>query len=312
MRASFVVLGLPLYRLQVVDCEELSVLMSDLLLYEHLVDHATTGGVAPLIQLSEHRRGARMAAYADGLELLIQHLRRPGARLQQQPMFEWAGMESPCFRFELQRALHLAHDKTMAGADEHFASAAYGEASKAFVSCAETALRMLGNLQLWTAISPEIRRAPPFHLEYLLSLVAKAKCRAHHALFTKGYADESSGVETWKHGHVKEDMRTVLQHGEAAARYCTTAALLWPREAANGHVTTAPGEFETKMMQAYHRAASYCAPNFQERLDHAAASADVFQDCKEVLELNDRLYYLAAREAAPPALIPLKRLLVPN
>lgn len=300
---------MPLYRLQVVDCEGSDAPMSELLLYEHLVDHATTGGVAALIQLSEHRRGNRMMAYADGLQQLIEHLRRPGARLQQQPMFEWAGMESPCFRFELQRALHLAHDKTMADADEQFADADYDAASKTFVASAQVALRMLDNLQRWTAISPELRRAPPFHAEYVLSLVAKAKCRAHHALFTKGYADESTGVETWKHGRVKGDMRTILQHGEAATRYCMTAALLWPREAANGRMTTAPGDFETKMVQAYHRAASYCAPNFQERLDHAAACADAFEDCKEVLELNDRLYYLTAKEAASPALIPVKRLL---
>lgn len=286
--------------------------MSELLLYEHLVDHAAAGGVAALIRLSEHRRGNRMVAYADGLEQLIECLRRPGARLQQQPMFEWAGMESPCFRFELQRALHLAHDKFMADADEQFANVDYDAASKTFVTSAETALRMLHNLQRWTAVSPELRRAPPFHKEYLLSLVAKAKCRAHHALFTKGYADENEGVETWKHGRVKGNMRTILQHGEAAARYCTTAAVLWPREAASGRMTTAPGDFETKMVQAYHRAASYCAPNFQERLDHAAACADAFEDCKQVLELNDRLYYLTAKELAAPSLISLKRLLLPK
>lgn len=286
--------------------------MSKLLLYEHLVDHATTGGVAALIQLSEHLRGARMEAYADGLQQLITCLRRPGARLQQQPLFEWAGMESPCFRFELQRALHLAHDKTMADASKCFSDADYDQASKTFVLCAQTALRMLANLQRWTAISPELRRAPPFHKEYLLSLVAKAKCRAHHALFTKGYADESLGVETWKHGHVKGNMRTILQHGEAAARYCMTAAVLWPREAANGLMTTTPGDFETKMVQAFHRTASYCAQNFQERLDHAAACADAFEDCKEVLELNDRLYYLTAKKPAPLSLISLKRLLTPK
>lgn len=284
--------------------------MSELLLYEHLVDHATTGGVAPLIQLSERRRAGDMLEYADGLEQLIEHLRRPGARLQHQPTFEWAGMESPCFRFELQRALHVAHDGVLGKADEQFAGADYDKASKTFVSGAQVALRMLDNLQRWTAVSPELRRAPPFHKEYLLSLVAKAKCRAHHALFTKGYADDTSGVETWKHGHVKGDMKKTLQHGEAAARYCTTAAMLWPREDANGRMTTEPGDFETKMVQAYHRAASYCAPNFQERLDHAAACAETFEDCKNVLELNDRLYYLTAQKSAPPTLIPINRLLV--
>lgn len=288
--------------------------MSDLLLYEHLVDHATTGGVAPLIELSEQLRGGKMSAYADGLERLIEQLRRPGARLQQQPMFEWAGMESPCFRFELQRALHQAHDGVLARADEQFASADYDEASKTFVSCAHVALRMLDNLQRWTALSPELRRAPPFHQEYLLSLVAKSKCRAHHALFTKGYADETRGVETWKHGRVQGIMKITLQHGEAAVRYCTTAAMLWPREEPEypGRMTTAPGEFEIKMTRAYHRAASYCAPNFQERLDHASACAETFEDCKDVLELNDRLYYLAAKAAAPPVLIPISRLLQAN
>lgn len=283
--------------------------MSELLLYEHIVDPSTTGGVAPLIQLSEHRRSGNMIAYAEGLQQLIESLRRPGARLQKQPLFEWAGMESPCFRFELQRALHVAHDSMLADADEQFASGEYEKASKSFVGCSHVALCMMDNLQRWTAISPELRRAPPFHFEYLLSLVAKCKCRAHHSLFTMGYADEITGVETWKHGHVKGDMRKTLQHGEAAARYCTTASLLWPREIANGEMTTAAGDFETKMVLAYHRAASYCAPNFQERLDHAAACADAFEDAKEVLALNDRLYYLTAAPVQPLPLIPIRRLL---
>lgn len=284
--------------------------MSELLLFEHVVDASTTGGVGALIQLSEHRRSKKMIAYADGLEALMEKLRRPGARLQRQPVFQWAGMESPCFRFELHRALHVAHDETLDDADKQFSEAKYDEAAATFVSAAGLALRMMHNLQRWTAISPELRTAPPFHMEYLLSLVAKAKCRAHHALFTQGYADETTGVETWRHGHVKGDMKKILQHGEAAARYCTTAAVLWPREDANGRTTTMPSEFETKMTQAYHRTASYCAPNFQERLDHAAACADVFPDCKEVIELNDRLYYLTIQTAAAPRLIPLQRLLV--
>ena len=282
---------------------------STALLYEQVVDHSISKGVGFLIQLSEFYRADKMEKYADALEELIESLRRPGARLQKQPMFEWAGMESPCFRFELHRALHLMHDDHLVTANAQFAEADYEAASKTFVAAAKVALRMIDNLQKWTAVSPELRRAPPFHVEYLMSLVAKSKCRAHHCLFTKGYADDASGVETWKHGHVKGDMRKILQHGEAAVRYCTAAALLWPRETAEGRMTTAPGEFETKMLLAYHRTASYCAPNFQERLDHAVVCADQFEDCRSVLELNDRLYYLTAEAASPPALLPLKCLL---
>lgn len=279
------------------------------LLYEHLVEHSTTNGVGFLIKLSEFCRASKMEEYTDGLEELIVHLRRPGAKLQRQPMFEWAGMESPCFRFELHRALHLLHDDYLVTANTQFAEAHYEEASKTFVATAKVALRMLDNFTKWTAISPELRRAPPFHPEYLLSLVAKSKCRAHHCLFTKGYADDETGVETWKHGHVKGDMNKILQHGKAAVRYCTAAALLWPRETSQGRMTTALGDFETKLLQAYHRTASYCAPTFQERLDHAAVCADVFEDCNSVLELNDRLYYLEAKPATSPTLLPLKCLL---
>lgn len=279
------------------------------LLYEQIVDHDTVPKVGFLIEMSEFCRANKMEEYADALEKLMGHLRRPNARLQKQPLFEWAGMESPCFRFELHKTLHLVHDDHLTTASTQFAEADYEQASKSFVATAKVALRMVDNLKKWTAISPEVRRAPPFHVEYLLSLVAKSKCRAHHCLFTKGYADDDSGVETWKHGHVQGNMKKILQHGEAAVRYCTAAALLWPRETAQGRMTTVPGEFETKLLQAYHRTASYCAPNFQDRLDHAALCADEFEDCRQVLELNDRLYYLKANVLPPPSLLPLKCLL---
>ena len=164
-------------------------------------------------------------------------------------------------------------------------------------------------MKAWTAISPELRRAPPFHVEFLLSLMARAKCRAHHAMFVKLYEDEASGISSWKHGDVKPRQITALQHIEASCRYCTAATLLWARPGGPRGMTTEPVAFERELRQLYHRTASYCATTFQDRLDHAAASEGSFLDCAAVVELNTRLYFLKAQPCLPPRPMDLKHIL---
>lgn len=272
-------------------------------LYEQIVDHtgvASAASVGDLIALSELSRAADAVAYADKLRELMLALEQPGARLQRQPMFEWETMQSPCFRFEYHRALMKNYDAALAAANAAFVSEKFDEAAETFASAAQSVAPLVCNISEWTAISPELRRAPPFHLEFLLSLAARAKCRQHHAAFAKIYDDPDSGVGTWKHGAVASATRKALESVREACRFCALANLLWARPEGSLGVTTSASAFETELVQAYHRVASYCADSFQKRLDHASACADAFEDCRKVLSLNQRLYYLTAKDCAAP------------
>ena len=271
------------------------------LLFEQLVDHKKEGP-EPWIALSELRRGSDPLAYADALEAMIRTtLRRPGLRLVRQPAFTWAGLESPCFRFELQRALMAHFGAATRGAEELFAAGQHEEAAKAFLRSGDVALRALDNLHKWTARTPELRGVvPPFHTEYLLSLRARAKCRAEHALFAAVYEDAAEGVETWKRGAVGAAPRQACRHAERACRYATLANLLWARPEGVLGVTTSADENETRLRQLYHHASSYCGASFQDRLDHAHTCGAAFADCQQVLDLNQRLYYLTPAVCPDP------------
>ena len=271
------------------------------LLYERVVDHACADP-GTLIRLSELRRAGDAFAYSKALEDLIETtLRKPTARLQRQPLFTWGQMESPCFRFELHRALMQHYDDVVSKAEKLYDAKDYRAAASGFLASADVPLRLVRNLQKWTALSPELRgAAPPFQLAFLLSLRAGDLCRAHHARFLEVYEHTDTGVETWKHGKVGDAQRQALKDVEEACRYCTLATLLWARPGGPLGVVTSASEFETNLQQMYYRTKSYCASTFQTRLDRAQACAASFADSQEVLALNHRLYYLTPDPPPPP------------
>lgn len=279
--------------------------MASGVLYERIVDHSSVAGsmrVGDLIALSELSRGGDAKAYADKLRCLMTALAKPGARLQCQPLFEWETMQSPCFRFEFHRALMGDYDAKLASANKAFVTMDHDTAVEAFDAAAQCVVLLVQNLTEWTAIQPELRRAPPFHIEFLLSLAARARCRQHHTAFVKVYDDPNIGVHTWKHGAVTAQMKDALSSVRNACSFCTLANLLWARPEGSLGVTTSATAFETELVHAYHRVASYCADTFQTRLDHASTCADVFEDCGTVLSLNQRLYYLTPNKRdAPPS-----------
>ena len=263
------------------------------LLFEKLVDHRGQA-VESWIALSELRRGTDFLAYADALDAAMRTtLRQPGLRLLQQPRFTWAGLESPCFRFELQRVLMEHCGKVTRRAEQLLAEKEYDDAAGTFLRGGNVLLRALDNLNRWTAISPELRGViPPFHVEYLLSLRALAKSRAEHALFLQIYEDDAQGVTTWKRGAVGEAPRRACEHAEQACRFATLSNLLWARPSGVLGVTTAANENEVRLRQLYHHISSFCGASFQLRLNHAHTCGADFVDCQSVLDLNQRLYYL--------------------
>jgi hypothetical protein len=272
----------------------------DGLLYERVVQPGAAS-LDSLIELSELRRTSQLEEYAERLKILIEHLKEPGARLLCQPMFKWLelGLESPCFRFELHRALMGAYGDLEHQAESLVGSKSYNEAAEAYRKATTAAMQCVSNLTKWTAVSAELKRAPPFDMCCLLAMTAAARSRMHKCIFL----DKYQNVDSWKCGVVKPEMQEALEACRQACRFSTLSSLLWarPDDTKQGHVTTRPDAYELEVWGYYHQMSAFCASNFQTRLNHAAQCMDRFENMQEVMELNEKLYYETPEDIEPPA-----------
>lgn len=267
------------------------------ILFECVVDHSVVP-VQKLILLSELRRKEVYGRYAGLLKELITALKRPSARLTAQPLFQWPewGLESPCFRFELHRALSKMHDHHFAKAETAIASAAFEDAETGYMKALQASLELVKNLTSWTAQHVELKRFPLMHLNHLLSVVAKNKCLVLYSRYRALNSDD------WEHGNTTATVRQALDCIKTASQFATTSALLWRSDSLPGG--SPPSILEGELQQAYYRTASLCGSTFQERLDYANANtaSGVNSDakCAAVMELNDRLYFLTPNSVEAP------------
>ena len=277
-------------------------------LYENIVHHDTFP-VSKLIRLSELQRRENFSEYASCLKELIEALRSPSARLQKQPLFQWSewGLESCCFRFELHRALSRMHDKhaekhaensqhTEKHAEKHAQKSQYAEksqhADESQMRALQASLELVKNLSQWTAQHTELKRFPLMHMNYLLSLVATNKALVFKKRYDRLYSEE------WQHGGVHSTMQKAREWIREACRFAASAALLWKTSAQQVSCALTPLERECRI--AYFSMSSLCGSTFQERLDYASASAEYDKKCAEVMELNDRLYFLTPNPVEAP------------
>lgn len=287
-----------------------------MLLYEQVVDLRSVGNVF-LIQLSENARIGRLGTYTKDLETLIEKLRQPSARLLSQPVFKWNGVESPCFRFELHKSLMNHYEEIQTKADREFECREFDAASASASKACDVARRLVKNHLAWTSMPPEYKcSAAPFHIEFLLALVARSLCRKYHALFLKRYACKGTGVTSWKMGDVETSRREALDHVEKAHGYASLSTLLWATKDESGQNNTNESGFEKELLACFHHTASYCSGNFGNRLAHAAAvlaltKDEAFADMNKILDLNERLYHLQPdpTKAKAPAHIAVEKLL---
>lgn len=289
-----------------------------MLLFEQVVDPRSVGDdVSFLIQLSENARIGRLETYTKDLETLIEKLRRPNARLLLQPVFEWNGVESPCFRFELHKSLMSHYEEIQKQADREFERQEFDAASASAAKACGVARRLVKNHLSWTSMPPEYKcSAAPFHREFLFALVARSLCREHHALFLKRYACDDTGVTSWKMGDVEASRREALDHVEKAHGYASLSTLLWATKDENAQNSTNESGFERELLSCFHHTASYCSGNFGNRLAHAAAvlaltKEEEFADMHKIIDLNERLYHLQPdpTKARAPARIAVEKLL---
>ncbi len=275
------------------------------ILYENIVFPNEHIDVRQLIELSEKCRSGSKQAYADGVANLIALLKLPSAKLRCQHMFRWDGLgiESPCFRFEYHRALFGAYADAQMEASTKMSDGAFKEASACYKEAVIAANKSANNLLLWTAISPELVRYPPFHLNYILAMVSDAKSHEAKALFLECYKN----IDAWKCGVVKPEITQALKHVETACKWAALANVLWARPDGQGGMTSKPDELEHELTQQYYRVSSYAAPTFQARLDYASLCSE-FKDMQEIVELNTKLYYLTPKPVEPLAVASLEDL----
>lgn len=266
------------------------------ILYENIVCPNENIHVRQLIELSEKCRSGSKRVYADGVANLIALLKLPSTKLRCQHMFRWdrLGLESPCFRFEYHRALFGAYADAQMEASTNMSDGAFKEASACYKEAVIAANKAANNLLLWTAISPELVRYPPFHLNYILAMVSDAKSHEAKALFSECYKN----IDDWKCGVVKPEITQALKHVETACKWAALANVLWARPDGQGGTTSKPDELENELTQQYYRVSSYAAPTFQQRLDYASLCSE-FEDMQNIVALNTKLYYLAPNPVKP-------------
>lgn len=265
-------------------------------LYENIVRPSKHVDVQQLIELSEKCRNGPTHAYADGVAQLIAALKHPDAELSKQHMFKWniLGLESPCFRFEYHRALFGAYAEAQVEGSRKMQGDLFEEASQFYKEAVVAARKAANNLIRWKAICPELVRYPPFHTNYVLAMVADAKCHASRALFLNLY----KSIDAWKCGVVKPEMTRALGHVKAACEWANLANVLWARPDGEGGMTSSPGELETELKQQYYRVSAYIAPTFQARLNYASLCVE-FEDMQNIVALNTKLYYLSPEPVEP-------------
>lgn len=272
------------------------------ILYENIVCPNEHIHVRHLIELSEKCRSGSRHAYADKVAKLMALLKLPSAKLLSQHMFRWdgLGLESPCFRFEYHRALFGAYADAQMEASTKMSDGAFKEASACYKEAVIVANKAANNLLQWTAISPELVRYPPFHLNYILAMVSDAKSHEAKALFSECYKN----IDAWKCGVVKPEITQALKHVEIACKWAALANVLWARPDGQGGMTSKPDELEHELTQQYYRVSSYAAPTFQRRLDYASLCGE-FEDMQNILSLNTKLYYLSPAPVEPLAVASL-------
>jgi len=265
-------------------------------LYENIVRPSKHFDVQQLIELSEKRRNGPTHAYADGVAQLIAALKRPGADLSKQHMFKWdiLGLESPCFRFEYHRALFGAYSEAQVEGSKKIQGNLFEEASQCYKEAVVAARKAANNLTQWKAICPELVRYPPFHTNYVLAMVADAKCNESRALFLKLYKN----IDAWKCGVVKPEITRALGRVKSAYKWANLANILWARPDGEGGMTSSPDELETELRQQYYRVSTYAAPTFQRRLDYASLCGE-FEDMQHIVALNTKLYYFSPESVEP-------------
>lgn len=266
------------------------------ILYENIVCPNKNIHVRQLIELSEKCRSGSKRVYADGVANLIALLKLPSTKLRCQHMFRWdrLGLESPCFRFEYHRALFGAYADAQMEASTNMSDGAFKEASACYKEAVIAANKAANNLLLWTAISPELVRYPPFHLNYILAMVSDAKSHEAKALFSECYKN----IDDWRWGVADSEITQALKHVETACKWAALANVLWARPDGQGGTTSEPDELENELTQQYYRVSSYAAPTFQQRLDYASLCSE-FEDMQNVVALNTKLYYLAPNPVKP-------------
>ena len=258
-------------------------------LFENIISPNEHISVELLIDLSEQCRSDSHYDYAKKLEEVIALLKKPVSKLLEQPMFEWMGLESPCFRFEYHKALFLAYGDFQREADDFLSEEKFEEASQKYTMAAHVAKKAANNLAKWTAICPELVRHPPFHMNYVLAMTADALCQKARAL----YSQHCKTGASWKCGVVTQDMVKAVHYVEKACQWVQLANMLWARPNGKGGATTEPDELERTLFRQWYRAKTYAASTFQERLNFASMCCDEYEDMQDIVSLNSKLYYLS-------------------
>lgn len=211
--------------------------------------------------------------FRDMVGLLTVHRRTP---LKSQPLFQWQGRTSACWKFEEHRIMHALHAMIMTDAKKCFDNCDYKGAKVLLGRAVDVAKEML--FVDWCK-TPGVRGMPELQLPYLMSVLFRTKGTYYFTM----HSFKSNKVAA-----------------KTAYQYVELSNCLWR--------SSADQAYAAKMKAHYHYAFACESDNFKEIISHSTAAVGLLQDPKMLedhtvwVEQNNTVHYETVEDVTCPTI----------
>lgn len=214
-----------------------------------------------------------LVKYREMLNILSIHKRTP---LKKQPLFEWHGRSSACWKFEEHRILHTLHGMLMKDAKKCFDNCDYKGAKVILQRAVDVCKEMLS---LEWVKTPYVKGMPELQTSYMLSLLFRTKgtyCFNMHSF------------------------KSTPKVAKMAYQLVEISNCLWKRGA--------DMEYANKLKAHYHYATASNAESFQDIISHSTAAVNLLKDPNMMedhaswLQSNNTVHFEQVEDVTCPVL----------
>jgi len=242
-----------------------------------LFENVIRADTARSIRLSELRRNCcdsnSSQTYLDLLKETVDDL--PGCTLLQQPLFEWNGFTSACWKFELHRATHQVCDYLLQESNDAYGDGAHGIVGKKLKRAAKLIKPLFGDLS-WAHV-PDVRSLRELQPEFLF-----AKILYIQSLFCQNAYNETNQVNFTKVGYNCMELSNKI----------------WS--------SGADFDLERQFLTNYYYNVAKTTDDYQQKVSYAVAARDltgdknIADDCAVWIAENDQAHFQEIVPITPP------------
>lgn len=243
------------------------------MLFENVIRSST----ARSIRLSELRRNCRDSdssqEYLDLFKETMNDL--PGCTLLKQPLFEWNGFTSACWKFELHRATHQVCDHLLQESNDAFENGAHGVVTEKLKRAAKLMKSIISDLG-WAHV-PDVKSLREIQPEFLV-----AKILYIQSLFCENAYKECNQVKFTKIGYNCMELSNKI----------------WS--------SGADFDLERQFLTSYYYNVAKTTDDYQEKVSYAVAARDlssdknIADDCAVWIAENDQAHFQEIVPITPP------------